>query len=324
MQNLEREDQSYWIREIEVDNSWRKDLYSEEYTEYRNNWKLASEHYHLFDFPLFLEIETTYACNFRCIKCPRQALGQEKIAGNLSKTLLDKVLEEAEKNRLPSINFSHGGEPLLRKDLGALIRKARDAGIMDRMLHTNGSLLSQERSEEIIESGLTKINFSLDAASPQVYEKLRVGGNYLDVVKNVTDFLVLKKKYGKSYPRVRMSFIVSEENKHEQLMFFNLWKDKVNLIAFQKCRDYTKQNQGNFPTEFRCSQLWQLLCVTWEGDIVPCLQDYEHENVLGNIKTHTIKECWHSQKLQHFRAQHLNRRAQEIPMCSRCIGRAQP
>lgn len=322
MATSEREDLTYWIREIEVDNSWEKDLYSLDYAEYRKNWKLASQGYRLFDFPLFLEIETTYACNYRCVKCPRQALGHEERSGNMSNALIEKILAESRENHLPSINFSHGGEPLIRKDLGTLIRKAREAGIIDRMFHTNGSLLTRQRSEEYIESGLTKINFSIDAASPHVYRELRVGGDYDEVVNNINDFLEVKKRFGKSYPRVRLSFIVSEENEHEQQKFFDLWKNKVNMIAFQKCRDYSKQSDEVAPMDFCCSQLWQLLCVTWEGDIIPCLQDYNHENVLGNIKTHTLKECWHSKQLNNFREVHLHKKAQSISMCSRCIDRA--
>jgi len=231
-------DDSHNIKEIEVDGSWIKDL-TREYFEYRKKWELASQHY-LFDFPLFLELGVSYACNYQCPKCPRQALQHTEKSGFLSDELLNKLFKEVKIYRMPSITFSYAGEPLMRKDLPQLIRKARDAFILDRMFHTNGSLLTRELSFDLIESGLTKINFSIDAASPETYRKVRVGGKYEKVIANIDEFLDIKKKIGKSYPRVRVAFVVTDENKHEQRRFYDLWKNKVNVISFQRHYDFTK------------------------------------------------------------------------------------
>ncbi len=46
-------DNSYNIKEIEVDSSWIKDLSSSDFLEYRSRWDLASQKHHFFDFPLF-------------------------------------------------------------------------------------------------------------------------------------------------------------------------------------------------------------------------------------------------------------------------------
>lgn len=323
MKSVTLTDKSYHIREIEVDNSWMIDL-GRDFLEYRKKWDLANKQ-HLFDSPLFLEVETSYRCNYRCPKCPCQAMREQKDGGFLSNELLDKLFEEVKQHRMPSITFSHGGEPLLRKDLPQLIKKSKEALIIDRMFHTNGYLLNEDLSRELIESGLTKINFSLDAASSNVYDKVRIGGNYIKVIKNILDFLRIKKEIGKSYPRVRVSFVVSEKNKHEQKKFFNLWKDKVNLIAFQKCYDFSQMLSGDHipkalpQKKFYCTQLWQLLTITWEGDILICERDYNHEYVLGNLKTHTIYECWHSEAMNRFRKLHLQNKWHEIPLCRKCV-----
>lgn len=318
------DDSSYNIKEFEVDSSWLHDLH-DDYHEYRKKWTMASNG-HLFDFPLFLEVESTYACNYRCPSCPRTAIMHENRGGSLSTELLDKLFHEAEKYKMPSITFSHGGEPLMRKDLAGLINKAKKAGIIDRMFHTNGYLLNYDRSVELIESGLTKINISIDAASSDVYDKVRVGGDYSRVVDNVEGFLRAKKECGKSYPRVRVSFVVSDDNKHEQSKFYDLWKDKVNVVSFQKLYDFEKSHsaKGSIVNEcsakkHKCSQLWQLLTINCNGDISICEHDYNHAHVIGNLHTHTIKECWHSDKLNMFRQLHNDDRYYEIPMCCKCV-----
>lgn len=318
-------DASYNIKEIEVDPSWMNDL-GEDYRKYRERWKEASN-FHLFDFPLFLELETSYACNYRCPKCPRQAIGHAKKGGFLNDILIDKIFEEAQKHGMPSVTFSHGGEPLLRKDLPELISKAKKAGILDIMFHTNGFLLTRELSCKLIDSGLTKINFSLDAATEQVYNKVRVGGDYQKVVSNLDNFLQIKKMIGKSYPRVRVSFVVSEENKHEQEKFYELWKGRVNIISYQKCYDFIKmRSQDPHGLEkipvlngYQCSQLWQLMTITYTGDVLICEHDYEHKYVLGNLKKNTLYECWNSETMNYFRKLHMENRCYEIPICKRCV-----
>lgn len=318
-------DDSYNIREIEVDPTWIRDL-GDDYLEYRRKWDLASNQCYLFDFPLFLEVETSYACNYRCPKCPRQTIDHARKSGFLSNELLDKLFDEVKQYKMPSITFSHGGEPLMRKDLPELIRRARDSYILDRMFHTNGSLLNRKLSMDLIESGLTKINFSIDAASPEVYKKVRVGGDYEKVISNIEEFLEVKTEAGKSYPRVRVSFVVSEENKHEQKKFYELWKDKVNVISFQQCYDFTQWNscdeselENYSVAKYICSQLWQLLTITYEGDILVCERDYSHHYVLGNLRTHTIYECWHSETMNKFRKLHMENRWHEIPLCRKCV-----
>ena len=215
---------------------------------------------------------------------------------------------------------------MLRKDLPELIRKSKDSGVLDIMIHTNGSLLNKQLSIDLIQSGLTKINFSLDAASPQVYGKLRSEGKYEKVISNINDFIEVRNKIGRSYPRIRLSFVVCDENKHEQEAFYELWKDKVNVIAFQQLYDYSKGNGSDNVdlnskkcAPYSCVQLWQLLAVSCEGDILPCLQDFEHEHVLGNLETHSLYDCWHSEKMNRFRELHMNNRWHEIPMCRRCV-----
>ena len=319
-------DESYNIKEIEVDNSWLRD-FDKDYFEYRRKWDIASQGTgYLSDIPLFLEVEASYSCNYFCPRCPRQVLGHEGRTGFLSDELFGILFQEVNKYRIPSINLSHGGESLLRKDLPELIRKSRDNGVLDIMIHTNGSLLNKQLSIDLIQSGLTKINFSLDAASPQVYGKLRSEGKYEKVISNINDFIEVRNKIGRSYPRIRLSFVVCDENKHEQETFYELWKDKVNVIAFQQFYDFSKgkdsdgvnlSNLGCVP--YCCGQLWQLLAISCDGDILPCLHDYEHENVLGNLKTHSLYECWHSEKMNRYRELHIKNRWHEIPMCCRCV-----
>ena len=88
--------------------------------------------------------------------------------------------------------MDHEAESLMNPKIFKMIEEARDAGIMDIWVHTNANMLSLENAEKLIDSGLTKINFSIDACDEKVYDVLRVGGNFQRVITNVKNFFTVK------------------------------------------------------------------------------------------------------------------------------------
>ena len=307
-------DKSYKIKEYVLKNDWDKG-FSPEYFEYRRKWNLCNEGI-LHDIPLFLEVESTYACNYRCKMCLRHDVDNFSNKEHMSDHLLNKLFCEIEEFKIPSMAFSHGGEPLMRKDLPELVQRAKNAGVLDRMFHTNGFLLTKEKSVKLIKSGLTKINFSIDAATSETYNKIRVGGDYNRVVNNIFDFLDVRKSLNQSYPRVRVSFVVQPENKHEIDKFFKIWDPYVDIIGFQELNSYgPKKRDSNF---LPCTQLWQLLPIAHNGDVLLCEFDFNHECTLGNLKEKTLIDCWNSEILQEARYHHERGEYYKVPLCSRC------
>ncbi len=68
-----------------------------------------------------------------------------------------------------------GGEPLLRKDLSALVRLLRVIpGVEDLALTTNGILLARQ-AEALADAGLHRVTVSLDSLDPQVFAAMSGG-----------------------------------------------------------------------------------------------------------------------------------------------------
>lgn len=320
-------DESYNIMEYEVDSSWKNYL-SEEYKEYRKKWEKASNGF-LFKFPLCVEIESSYSCNLKCPVCVRQALGTFDEKGFFDRKLYSKLLKEAAKHKMPAIMLDHEAEPLTNPDVPDMTKEARDSGIIDIWMHTNANLLTEEVSEKLIKNGLTKINFSIDAANEDTYNKVRPGGDYNKVISNIITFLKLKDKLRKKYIRTRVSFVLQDANRQEKEAFYTFWKDKVNLISIQELVDFTKFNNqaegrlGKLAEDFSCFKTWQLLIIRHNGDIIPCGMPFRYydpkEYLLGNLNEHSIKECWNSPKLNRIRGLNLRRQYDKLPFCRDCI-----
>jgi radical SAM protein with 4Fe4S-binding SPASM domain len=319
-------DKSYNISEYEVDPSW-KNYVSEVYKDYRKKWDRASKG-HLYQFPLCVEIESSYYCNLKCPVCVRQALGTFNEKGFFDRGLYAKLLNEASKHKMPALMLDHEAEPLTNPDIADMTREAKEAGIIDIWMHTNANLLTEEISEKLIKNGLTKINFSIDAVTEETYNQVRPGGNFNKVIKNIINFLKLKGQFRKKYLRTRVSFVTQDKNKQERGDFFEFWKGKVNVISFQELLDFTKfsniqKSYKKMNVDFVCFKIWQLLIIRYNGDVVPCGMPFRHYNpkeyLLGNIYVNSIKECWNSSKLNKMRQLLLKRKYDKLSFCRDCV-----
>jgi GTP 3',8-cyclase len=78
-----------------------------------------------------------------------------------------------------------GGEPLVRPNLTALVKMiAAIPGIEDISLTTNGLLLGSMASQ-LAESGLRRVNISLDTLKPDRFERISRGGNFEKVMQGI-------------------------------------------------------------------------------------------------------------------------------------------
>ena len=104
------------------------------------------------------------------------------------------MIDECSREKCPSISMHSNDEPLLVKDLEKRIRYAKDSGIMEIIMTTNGSLLTKERFHALVDAGLTNLLFSTDAATPEVYAQTRPGGDFERVVEMMNYIKEYKKK----------------------------------------------------------------------------------------------------------------------------------
>lgn len=76
-----------------------------------------------------------------------------------------------------------GGEPLVRKGIAQLIQKlVRIDGIEELTLTTNGILL-EDMAQDLKNSGLKRLNISIDTLDEVKYNTLTRGGKLQDVLR---------------------------------------------------------------------------------------------------------------------------------------------
>ena len=108
------------------------------------------------DYPLTVYVEVINRCNLTCRMCFTTNHRQPKSILDLATAR--RVIDECGANALPAINIGTGSEALLHKELRDIVAAARNAGIMDVFMNSNGILLREEISEFLIDT-VTRIKF---------------------------------------------------------------------------------------------------------------------------------------------------------------------
>ncbi|HEU0166733.1 MAG TPA: radical SAM protein [Chloroflexota bacterium] len=160
------------------------------------------------DNPRELYIEVTNRCNSLCTTCPLTFDPQE------AEHYLNFDEFTALVDQFPQLQRAvlHGiGEPLLNRNLGAMIRylKARDVHVV---FNTNGILLTARRQLDLVESGLDEIRVSCDGASSATYAKLRGVDVLPKVLANVAGLVDTRRRAGAATPRVQLYFTGVRDN----------------------------------------------------------------------------------------------------------------
>src|SRR5574340_466885 len=127
----------------------------------------------------YLRISVTDRCNLRCVYCMpdtgQPCVNHEKV---LTTSEIVRFVRIAARYGLRKVRIT-GGEPLVRKDILALVRALKqDVGIHDLSLTTNGLLL-EGMADSLRQAGLDRVNVSLDTMDPKRYREITRGGDLL-------------------------------------------------------------------------------------------------------------------------------------------------
>ncbi|UCH20166.1 MAG: radical SAM protein [Deltaproteobacteria bacterium] len=195
-----------------------------------------------------LQVESAISCNLRCVMCPWKEISKRaKNRGLMSQEIWDAI-----RPHLPEVNsvdFTGGGEPLLQPKLAEWIKGAHAAGCETGIL-TNGLLLNKKKAKQIIEAGVNWICISMDGATKELYEQIRVGSNFDRVCDNVDN--INRLRIGK-VPKIMINFVLMNINFHqiEEIVTLaaRLGVDQVNFKQCDVIRGEHGKGFGLFGTK---------------------------------------------------------------------------
>ncbi|MBN2121422.1 MAG: radical SAM protein [Candidatus Omnitrophica bacterium] len=176
-------------------------------------------------FPLFtpypeaIEIEPTTRCHLKCLICEHTYWSEP--SRDLSFSDFKRIVNQFP--HLKWIGLTGIGSSFLNPDYLKMLEYVKKKGVYVEFFDTF-DLVTEDISRKLVDLAVDKIWLSCEAATQETYEKIRVGGNFGRMLKNVRTFLRLKKEKKALLPELWFHYIINKHNLEEMA-------DYVDFVA---------------------------------------------------------------------------------------------
>jgi len=254
-----------------------------------------------------LIIEPTNTCNLRCTFC-FVTEGMTREDGFMEFNLFKKIIDDSPD--LEHLCMHNWGEPLLHKDIFKMIEYAKNKGVNYVVMNTNGTLLTDEMIDQIVDSKLDIIRFSIDG-SAETFKHVR--GVELKKIEQNINKLKNVKEIRRPELKMGVVFTIEEDTEGDVEDYITHWEKIVDHVRLQP-KLITSPRTEICPEPF--GKDYGKLVVLWDGRVIPCCVDYNANLTIGSVQNDTIQNLWKNEKMDLLRKQHLN--GQFPDTCANC------
>ena len=268
-------------------------------------------------FPPVVRIETTNACNAKCIICPHRRMVRE--TQRMSDSLFASIIDECARNNCGEVHLHNFGEPLLDKSLPERIEYAKLKKIRKVKIFSNGSLFDKNRAQALIGAGLNEVKISIDGATKDEFERIRHPLKFDRVIDNVRRLVALRDEMGAD-----MRVAVACCSTTDKSATMRSLEGVVDSFSFGKIHNWAGDGNDSILAPTRrtrkpCSRLWRTFTVLANGDVSLCCLDYDGQHILGRIDEYTsIQDVWRGKAYAVARRKHLLAQQEQIDLCGTC------
>jgi MoaA/NifB/PqqE/SkfB family radical SAM enzyme len=155
-------------------------------------------------------IEPTVACNLDCITCFRNAWDQP--IGRMTEETFESIFNSLKQmDPIPDVYFGGIGEPLFHVKTIEWIRRIKGLGVKVELI-TNGTILTEKKSRELIDAGLDILWVSIDGASPENFADVRMGAELPVILENLRRLFKLRGPGHFPKPEIGVAFVAMKRN----------------------------------------------------------------------------------------------------------------
>ena len=187
----------------------------------------------------YLRLAIDDSCNLRCPSCRRGIIfHKEGSAHDLGIRLADKINAWLKGYRHPiQVHIGSDGDPFASHVYRHFMEQTPDRDDINYSILTNGLMFKEfhARVPRVI-SNLKELGVSIDGASQQTYEKLRLGGKWDKINDNLECMAEMKQRHGF---RFILHFVVQKDNYHEMENIILLGKKySADRVWLNKIEDW--------------------------------------------------------------------------------------
>jgi MoaA/NifB/PqqE/SkfB family radical SAM enzyme len=257
--------------------------------------------------PLNIEIHPTFKCTQACPDCFYKGVAKKL---SIDKELMINTLGELRDIGVPTIEFSGAGNPTDHNDFPEFIKFSKDKFATG--IKTNG-IYTAEVGDAIAKIPVGYVRFSLDAATPKTFKKVRGSDRFHEVCVNMRR-LVKSRREGLN---VGIGFVVKKENVKEAQAVLDLADDigvdyvdfRPNIEHMEYCKERLKpkkihskceNNADTFMENLQYPVIHDPKCrirsitavIGADSKVYQCCQKAYRNRPLGDLKKSTFKQIW--------------------------------
>jgi hypothetical protein len=263
--------------------------------------------------PEIVQIESTNICNAKCVFCPRDEMHRRQ--GIMTVELFRKIVDECVELGITHVRMHNYGEAFIDRQLVEKVRYAKQKGIREVGVISNGSLITEAVARGMVDAGLDAINISVDAAGKEVFETTRVGLKYDKVIANIERLVRIRAESGKRRPKLILSF-VRQNNTADEQAFIEHWRTIADKVHVTDLHNWAGTLNTESDVNYPCYRPWLTFTALWDGRVSLCCADFDGKVILGDLNTSSIREIWNAEPYREVRRQHLESGGPDI--CRAC------
>lgn len=297
--------------------------------------------------PQVFEIETTNACPYTCIMCPRthsmtRPIGHMDIG--LFRDIVDQTRPEWQMDHVrakPTMRLLHYGEPMVYTHFAESVDHCHRRGF-SVYISTNPSVWTDRRIEETLGTAVDELWVMVDGMDDATSMAIRgKAAGFERGEHNIRELARRKVHRGLSLPKITIAMIRQPKNAHQWEHFEAYWQgidgiDAVYLAHFSTfdggvkeinavAREFAQSNAAQSQqmakqrtlSQFPCYYPWHSISITWDGKVVPCCRDFDASMILGDLNRQSIAQVWNGPRMQDIRRRFIHGRSIGRP-CETC------
>jgi radical SAM protein with 4Fe4S-binding SPASM domain len=165
--------------------------------------------------PTFLQIEPVGQCNLRCQMCPIQFRTDGPPYGPPAFMPFERFVRILDQFAgVPELQLQGLGEPMMHPRFFDMVAYAVGRG-MKVSTNSNLTLLNARRAEQCVRSGLAWLHVSIDGATAETYERIRLRSRLERVLDGLQTLLDARRRLESELPHLRLVMVLMRQNLHE-------------------------------------------------------------------------------------------------------------
>jgi MoaA/NifB/PqqE/SkfB family radical SAM enzyme len=287
--------------------------------------------------PLVLFIDPSDACCLKCNFCPtgNNILMKEtnRPLKQMSFSLYKKIIDDLEEfeTKVKVIRLYGHGEPLLNKDFCDMVKYAKESKKVEMVdTTTNGIMLTPVLNYKLIESGIDRINISVNGLTDNQYLNFtNTKVNFKEYVKNILHLFNIRKE---TYLFIKINGDTISEK--EEQMFLDIFEPIADSVAIEKSMNCWSgfepkgfirkdNNVGIYGQQIDdealvCPYVMYSMMINSNGKVSACFLDWNLKLNYDDVNNSSVYNIWHGNKANSLRKIMLEGKRKSLPVCKDC------